>query len=105
MQHPFLSRGAAFVLALTATSLLGPGGQATEITRPSLSDACRAWREHISELLDQHRLVQEIDDSTWHVMNLQYASARDTCSIGDYTAGLRLYEAIPLGRVQGASLR
>ncbi len=69
--------------------------------RPSLAAACAAWCDHISDLLDQHRMAHEIDDHALYEFVLQFIAARDACSPGGYEIGLRMYDAISLRRVQG----
>jgi hypothetical protein len=72
---------------------------------PPLSDACRAWREHIGELLDQHRVAREIDEKTLFDFVRQFMAARDACSIGSFEVGLRMYGDIRLGRVHRIDLK
>ena len=68
--------------------------------RPSRKRACGAWRDHFADLIDQHRIAHEIDDEALFEIVLQFMSARDACSAGRHESGLRMYEAILLGRVQ-----
>jgi hypothetical protein len=63
--------------------------------------ACNAWRVHIGDLLDQHRIAHEMDDDALSEIVRQFISARNACIPGRYEVGLRMYEAIPLRRVQG----
>src|SRR5687768_16676514 len=55
-----LRRGALVLLILALPVAVGPSIGATESppssVRLSLWAACAAWREHVSDLLDQHRI-------------------------------------------------
>lgn len=75
--------------------------QAIDPLRPSIAAACSAWREHISQLIDQHRIADDMDDEDLSVIVLQFISARNACSLGSEQVGLRMYEAILIGRVSG----
>ena len=92
------------LLILALPVAVGPSVGATESppssVRLSLWAACAAWREHVSDLLDQHRIAHEIDEEAFHEVLLQFTAARDACSAGSHASGLRMYEAILLGRVQ-----
>ena len=66
-----------------------------------LAAARAAWREHIIDLIDQHRIAHEIDEEALFEFVLQYIDARDACTPGNYEVGLRMYEAIPLRRARG----
>ena len=92
-----------FPLALSAVG--GPTAQAKEaaflVETPPLVAACNAWRVHISDLLNQHWIAHEMDDAALSEIVRQFIAARNACIPGRYETGLRLYEAIPLRRVQG----
>jgi hypothetical protein len=109
MSRLSLWRGALVLLILTLPVAVGPSVGATESppssARLSLWAACAAWREHVSDLLDQHRIAHEIDDDAFHEVLLQFMNARDACSVGTQESGLRMYEAILLGRVQQRSMK
>jgi hypothetical protein len=104
MSRSFLWRVALIFLVLALPVAVGPSVGATEPPRASvrlsLWAACAAWGEHMSDLLDQHRIAHEIDDNAFHEVLLQFMSARDACSAGSHESGLQMYEAILLGRVQ-----
>ncbi len=70
-------------------------------SRPPPAAACTAWRDHISELIDQHRIAKDIDDEALTAIVMQFISARDACTPGRYEIGLQMYEAISIGRVRG----
>jgi hypothetical protein len=93
-----------FSLALAA--VVGPIARAKDaqflVGSPPLVAACNAWRVHISDLLDQHWIAHEMDDHALSEIVRQFISARNACIPGRYEVGLRMYEAIPLRRVQGA---
>lgn len=103
MSHNGLCRALTFLAVLLLPAL--PRVQASDPVRPPSQPAwvaaCNAWREHISDLIDQHRIAQEIDEANLSAAVRQFIAARDACTPGRYEVGLRLYEAIPLGRVQG----
>ena len=92
-----------FPLALSAVG--GPTAQAKEaaflVETPPLVAACNAWRVHISDLLNQHWIAHEMDDAALSEIVRQFIAARNACIPGRYEVGLRMYEAIPLRRVQG----
>ena len=103
--NPFyvLQRLVAVIMFAPAIAV-GPGARATDASllsvRPPPAAACNAWREHLSDLIDQHRVAHEIDDDALFDYVRQFIAARDACSPGDYETGLRMYEFIPLGPVQ-----
>jgi hypothetical protein len=70
------------------------------VKRPPLAAACSAWREHISDLINEHRVVGDIEEYALFDFVLQFFAARDTCSSGSSHRGLRMYEAIALARAQ-----
>jgi hypothetical protein len=52
--------------------------------RPPPSAACRAWRDHIADLLEQHRHAREIDDVTFaNAMHLFY-EADSACTLSRF---------------------
>lgn len=73
--------------------------------RSPLVAACNAWRVHIADLIDQHRIAQEIDERTLADIVRRFIAARNACTPGRYETGLRMYEDIPLGPVQGRLLK
>jgi hypothetical protein len=75
---------------------------AASLIQPSMTAACSAWREHIGDLIDQHRVAGDVDEKALFEFVLQFIAARDNCTFGKFDAGLRMYEEIPLGRVHGA---
>jgi hypothetical protein len=88
---------AALVAAIAA---LGSSAvaHAAESVRPHPVEACNAWREHISDLIEQHRTAGEMDEKALFSFVRQFIAARDACRPGRYEIGLRLYEEIALGR-------
>jgi hypothetical protein len=90
------------LLALVPVTLVRAAETEAPPNRPPLSAACSAWREHISELIDQHRTVGDIDENALFEFILQFTAARDTCSAGRQDVGLRMYDDIALERVHGA---
>jgi hypothetical protein len=73
--------------------------------RPPPVAACNAWRVHIGDLIDQHRIAQELDDRTLSEIVRRFIAARNACTPGRYELGLRMYEEIPIGPVQGRAPR
>ena len=79
--------------------------QVAQMHRPSLPEACRAMEVHIADLLNQHRLSDDLDDAGFdRVMRLFY-DAQSACTLGRFREGLDLYSAIPIGRVSQRQLR
>ncbi len=72
---------------------------------PPLSAACRAWHSHISDLLDQHRKSNELDDAQFGEIVRLFYEAQAACTAEHFTEGLAVYEAIPVGRVERRPLR
>jgi len=86
-----------------------PAGRAGEVhqtsPRPPPSAACLAWRTHIRDLLDQHRLSDDLNDVQFDEVLRLVLDAEYACSTGHFTEGLTLYEAIPIGRVSSRPLK
>ncbi|WP_147707273.1 hypothetical protein [Microvirga massiliensis] len=73
--------------------------------RPPLSEACKAWEAHIGDLIEQHRQATDLSDAEFgHIISLFY-TAQSYCALGRVDAALRLYDAIPIGRVRERPLR
>jgi hypothetical protein len=70
-----------------------------------LSDACRAWDAHISDLIDQHRKSDELDDAAFGEIVRLFYDAQAACAAGRFGEGLTAYEVIPVGRVERRPLR
>jgi hypothetical protein len=105
---PHLGRVALFVILSVSLGTAAPStvfGMSMEFERPSPSDACRAWREHVGDLIDQHRTAHDIDDDALLEFVQQFNAARDACFIGSFELGLRMYGDIEIGRVHGALLK
>jgi hypothetical protein len=105
MSRSSLWRGALVLLILALPVAVGPSVGATESppssVRLSLWAACTAWREHFTDLIDQHRIAHEMNEDALFDFVLQFIAARDACSSRrGYEIGLRMYEAILLGPVQ-----
>ena len=105
MSGSSLWRGAfVLLIPLVLPAAVSPSVGATESPpsslRLSLGAACAAWREHFTDLIDQHRIAHEINEDAFHEVLLQFTAARDACSAGSHASGLQMYEAIVLGRVQ-----
>lgn len=88
------------VLVGLATALSAAEIETAREAKPGPAAACFAWYEHIGALIDEHRVARELDDESLWSAIAQYGSARAACSLGDFTTGIRLYEAIPIGRVR-----
>ena len=79
--------------------------QVASTQRPPLSEACQAMQAHIADLLNQHRLSDDLDDAEFNgVMRLFY-EAQTACTLGHFSDGLNLYSAIPIGGVSRRQLR
>ena len=104
MNSVFVLQRVLAVLLFAPAIAVGPSARATDASllsaRPPAAAACNAWREHLSDLIDQHRIAHEIDDDALFDYVRQFIAARDACSPGGYETGLRMYELILLGPVQ-----
>ena len=103
MSRSSLWRGALVLLILALSVAVGPTARAKDpplLSAPSLLAACTAWREHFTDLIDQHRVAHEMNEDALLDFVLQFLKARDACSAGSHEIGLRMYEAILLGPVQ-----
>jgi hypothetical protein len=79
--------------------------QVTQAQRPSQWDACRAWHIHIADLIDQHRISNDLDEAElYEDIRLLY-DAQSACAVEHFGEGLLLYETIPIGRVVYPELR
>ncbi len=82
--------------------VLAGDGEATEAgtvaPRPSPVQACNAWREHIGNLIEQHRLAGDLEEKELFAFVRQFIAARDACRPGRYEVGLRMYEDIAISR-------
>jgi hypothetical protein len=93
---------AALVTGVPVFSVLPDLVHATPLPRrPTLTEACNAWREHMGGLIEQHRIAGEIEEKELLQFVRQFIAARNNCAPGRYETGLRMYEAIPLGRPRG----
>ncbi len=102
--HPPRMRIYAQASAISCSLLVSGASQAME-GRPPLGAACQAWNGHLSELIDQHRTANEVDDDQFgEIMRLFYEAQR-TCSAERFAEALAIYEAIPIGPVAGRPLR
>ena len=73
--------------------------------RPSPWAACGAWREHISDLVDQHRTAHEMDDEDLGEVERLFYAAQSACSGGNFSEAFDLYDSLPLGRVTAREIR
>jgi hypothetical protein len=89
---------AVLVAAIAALGISVAAHGAEPARRPHPVEACNAWREHISDLIEQHRTAGEMDEKALFAFVRQFIAARDACRPGRYEIGLRLYEEIALGR-------
>ena len=98
MPGPSVLRGLPLSVLIAVSVATGP--HAMETNRPAPHDACNAWREYMGKLIDQHRMAADIDEKALSEVVLQFISARDACSPGQYEMGMQMYEAISLGQVR-----
>jgi hypothetical protein len=105
MSQSSLVHRASVLFPLALFAVAGPIAGAKDapflVETPPLVAACNAWRVHISDLLNQHWIAHEMDDVALSEIVRQFIAARNACIPGRYEVGLRMYEAIPLRRVQG----
>jgi hypothetical protein len=97
-----LFRELVFLVVVLPALVVSPLVRAVDVPAASMTAACSAWREHIGDLIDQHRVAEDIDEKALFEFVLQFIAARNNCTFGKFDAGLRMYEEIPLGRVHGA---
>ncbi len=90
-------------LALAA-SLTTPAARAVP-SRPPASAACQAMQAHVSELIEQHRRTDELDDASFGRVIQLFYEAQIACSGERYEEGLATYSVIPIGRLTRAPLR
>lgn len=102
--QPLLSWICAQASIISCGLLVAGTSQALE-ERPSLSAACQAWKSHISDLLDQHRTANELDDAQIGDIIRLFYEAQSICSAQRFEEGLAIYEAIPIGQVASRPLR
>jgi hypothetical protein len=111
-----VSRHAALAVAILIASVAaGPPATASESpasclacaspiqfqSRPSPWDECLAWKVHVFALIDDHRMAGDIDDDALFDIMRDFYAAQHECSTGNFVQGLRLYDAIQIGRVIG----
>jgi hypothetical protein len=98
MREPSMLRRLPLGVLIAVSVVTGP--PAMETKRPAPHDACNVWREYMGKLIDQHRIAADIDDKALSEIVLQFISARDACSPGQYEMGMQMYEAISLGQAR-----
>src|SRR4051812_5664107 len=94
-QRPFV-RIYAEVSVIACSLGISGVSQAME-SHPPLSAACLAWYSHITNLIDEHRVAQELaDDQLSEIIRL-FNDARFACTALRFAEGLAIYDDIPLG--------
>src|SRR5215212_2844488 len=93
---------AKLLLGIAAAMLLP---QVTHAQRPSQWAACRAWNLHIADLIDQHRIINDIDEAKLSDAIRLFYDAQASCAQERFDEGLLLYETIPIGQVVHPELR
>ncbi len=102
------SRGMMWSVFLISGLFVGPEtvwAQAAITQRPPLSQACQAMQAHIADLLNQHRLSDDLDDAAFDSVMRLFYEAESACTLGRFSDGLDLYSTIPIGRVSRRQLR
>jgi hypothetical protein len=94
---------ATIALAVSLPCQAGQGSSAA--SQPLPSDACRAWYIHIAEMIDQHRMSNELDDGQFGEIVRLFYEAQSACAAEHFTEGLAIYEVIPVQPVRGKPLR
>jgi hypothetical protein len=79
--------------------------QVTQAQRPSQWDACRAWHIHVADLIDQHRISNDLDEAKLYEDIRLFYDAQSACAAQRFDEGLLLYETIPIGPVAYPELR
>src|SRR3712207_669823 len=75
------------------------------LQRPGAWEACRAWRSHIGDLIDRHRIAHEIDDEELWSIIWRFHEAQTDCSAQRFEEAFRNYETIPIRQVRQGPLR
>jgi hypothetical protein len=68
--------------------------------RPPAQAICWTMNEHISDLLNRHRLATEMDEADFHAALQKFYEAQTTCEAGRYDEALSLYTLVPVRRPQ-----
>lgn len=93
-------------LAVTIGCSLLMAGQSQALgERPPPSAACQAWSSHIADLINQHRIVHELDDSQFGEIIRRFYEAQLNCSMLNFEKGLAIYETLPIGPIASRPLR
>ena len=93
---------AKLLLGIAAAMLLP---QVTHAQRPSQWAACRAWNIHIADLIDQHRIINDLDEAKLYDIIRLFNDAQSSCGQQRFEEGLSLYETISIGQVAHRQLR
>jgi hypothetical protein len=91
------------VLLGIAGAMLLP--QIAHAQRPSQWAACRAWNIHIADLIDQHRIINDLDEAKLYDVVWLFYDAEPSCAQERFDEGLLLYETIPIGQAAHPELR
>jgi hypothetical protein len=67
--------------------------------RPPLADACRVLAEHVSDLLNQHRRVDEMSDAEFDAALVMLRAGQSACSVERFADGLEILGMVPVRRV------
>ena len=79
--------------------------EAIQAQHPSPWAACRAWNIHIADLIEQHRIIDDLDEAKLYDIIRLFNDAQSSCAQQRFDEGLFLYETIPIGQVAHPQLR
>jgi hypothetical protein len=91
------------LLLAVAAAMMFPQFSAAQ--RPSQWAACRAWKIHIADLIEQHRIINDLEEANLYDIIRQFYDAESSCAQQRFEDGLLLYETIPIGHVSHPELR
>jgi hypothetical protein len=72
---------------------------AVRLQRPPLADACRVLAEHVSDLLNQHRRVDEMDDAEFDAALVMLQAGQSACLAERFEDALAILGTVPVRRV------
>lgn len=103
--HRHHRRAPVLAAACLVAGFQAPAFPSRAESRPSPSAACHAWHGHIADLIDQHRVANEIDENALGDIIRLFYEAQSACWALRFDEGLAIYETIPLGPVASRRLR
>jgi hypothetical protein len=90
--------GLACILMAAVAPEAGAAGPESAHKRPSQWAACRAWDTHVADLIEQHRLADDLTDAEFSQLSSRFHAAKSACWVGSFDEGLTMFSSIPIGR-------